>query len=97
MLLGDIEAVLKEMQRQVELFGVQHLPNGTGKPIDEVMLQFARSDFELERTNDMLTWRSVLKEEYHEVLAETNNQKLKTELIQVAAVALSWVRDLGGI
>jgi hypothetical protein len=38
-----------------------------------------------------LTWRDILLEEVYEAFAETDSDRLREELIQVAAVALSWV------
>lgn len=40
------------------------------------------------------SWRLILKEEVSEALAEKDLDKLRTELIQVAAVAVSWVEDI---
>lgn len=40
------------------------------------------------------TWRDILLEEMFEAMAEEDLQKLRTELIQVAAVAVAWVEDI---
>ena len=41
-----------------------------------------------------LTWAQVLLEEVAEVMAEpSDSENLRTELIQVAAVALRWAED----
>lgn len=40
------------------------------------------------------TWTDILLEEVFEALAESDEDKLFTELSQVAAVAMSWMRDI---
>ncbi len=90
-ILADVQT---EMERQISLFGVQSMPSGTGYAGSASALLFARDNFEKCLKNGMLTWHEVLEEEVHEAYAETDPRKLRTELIQVAAVALSWVRDL---
>lgn len=39
-------------------------------------------------------WDGILLEEVYEALAEADPAKLRTELIQVAAVCAAWVHDL---
>jgi hypothetical protein len=41
--------------------------------------------------NGDLTWDGILLEEVYEALAEADPVKLREELVQVAAVAASWV------
>lgn len=41
-----------------------------------------------------LTWTDILLEEVFEALAESDPAKLRTELIQVAAVATQWVEAI---
>lgn len=41
-----------------------------------------------------LTWLDVLLEEFAEALAEEDQDKLRTELIQLAAVAVRWIEDI---
>jgi hypothetical protein len=38
-----------------------------------------------------LTWTHILEEEVCEALAETDQERLREELVQVAAVACAWV------
>ncbi|MDY0828570.1 hypothetical protein SK224_05450 [Microbacterium sp. BG28] len=40
------------------------------------------------------TWTDILLEEVFEALAESDPEKLRTELIQVAAVATQWVEAI---
>ncbi len=86
--------VQREMELQVEKFGVQHHPAGTGCVGSEDALLFARETYEAAKSNGHLTWRDILEEEVREVYVEIEAAKLRAELIQVAAVALSWVRDI---
>jgi hypothetical protein len=92
-ILAEVQA---EMKRQIDLWGVQSHPSGTGYAGSGDALAFARDNFEKCTKNNMLTWHEILEEEVHEAYAETDLSKLRTELIQVAAVALSWVRDIDG-
>lgn len=41
-----------------------------------------------------VAWDGILLEEVYEALAETDSVKLRAELIQVAAVAVSWVEAI---
>jgi hypothetical protein len=43
---------------------------------------------------DALEWEQILTEEFFEALEESDPAKLRTELLQVAAVALNWVTDI---
>jgi hypothetical protein len=42
----------------------------------------------------MVTWAHILTEEFYEALAEADPEKLREELVQVAAVAVAWVECL---
>lgn len=88
---GEVAA---ECQRQVELWGEQNHPDGTALDGDN-----ERAD-DVKRLNDMfvstghLTWRDILWEEVREAFAESDRDRLREELVQVAAVAVSWVNAL---
>ncbi len=41
-----------------------------------------------------LTWADILSEEVLEAFSETNPDALREELVQVAAVAISWAEDI---
>ncbi len=47
-----------------------------------------------EATEGHVTWLQILLEEFAEVAVETDPEKLRVELIQVAAVAVSWAEKL---
>jgi len=42
----------------------------------------------------VVTWLDILIEEVSEALAEDDPQKLRTELVQVAAVAVQWIEAI---
>lgn len=42
----------------------------------------------------VLAWRDVLLEEVHEALAESDQDRLRAELLQVAAVCAAWISDI---
>ncbi len=88
-----LDAVADERLSQVEKWGVQSLPDGTGG-------QWAPAAAEARRITDLRfaqgvgTWTDVLLEEVFEAIAEDDPDLLRAELVQVAAVATSWIEDL---
>jgi hypothetical protein len=97
--------VIVERRRQDRKWGEQNHPDGTGP--DSLPLAFVHdpsSALELARlatqATDVravagtVTWRDILREEYHEALAESDPEKLYRELIQVAAVAQQWAEAI---
>jgi hypothetical protein len=97
-----------EANRQVDKWGVQHHPDGTGKGHGQDTIndltRFRSSwesfaDAARQRCNHYadlgeVEWEHILTEEFFEALEEEDPAELRTELIQVAAVALSWVADI---
>jgi len=82
--------LLSEINRQDELWGDQsHHPDGTAMRWDAMRAAAARQFAERMVREGKLTWRYILEEEVAEALAATG-EKLREELIQVAAVALQW-------
>lgn len=91
--------VAAERVAQDDKWGAPHdVPNGTG--LDGSLLGYSFGEL-----RDMLqsfvdtaaerhtsTMAAVLLEEVFEALAEDDDEKLRVELIQVAAVAAKWVR-----
>lgn len=92
--------IVGERARQDEKWGAPHdVPNGTGPTVT-----FPGGDTFLELRNEIqaivdgasrvggsrMSW--VLLEEVFEALAEDDDDKLREELIQVAAVAAKWVQ-----
>jgi hypothetical protein len=98
--------VLAELARQDAKWGEQNHPDGTGPLtlplfdagafLDDDTKAVDLADAFTRRTNERadqgeVTWRDILLEEVFEALAEDDLVKLRTELIQVSAVAEQWV------
>lgn len=99
--LPEITAVLAdirlERRRQLAKWGEQHHPNGTG--IGPYWSERAEVEQQMNATRverGTLTWLDILAEEVYEAFAEYDYEKLRAELIQVAAVATAWAEDLDG-
>ena len=107
-----VKDVRDEILAQIDKWGVQSHPNGTGPKtlplfadyeyLDddnsaEVLAQklTSRTDRRFAGDGDRPgTWVDILSEEVFEAYAEEDEDKLYTELKQVAAVAISWMRDI---
>ncbi|MGW5408992.1 hypothetical protein [Streptomyces spiralis] len=95
------ELVDAERQRQLEKFGDQHHANGTG-PLHLVLgvmtaglaAHDAREICQRHADMGIVTWRDILTEEACEALAEDEPARLRSELVQVAAVSAAWIADL---
>jgi len=79
-----------ECIRQHILWGEQNHENGT-----DLAYKWKASAQKKENTmwanRGRITWRHILKEEMLEAFAETDPAKLREELVQVAAVAATWI------
>ena len=84
-------SVISEMAAQDMQWGEQNHPDGTGQPGSAFNADDARRTCQLAAESGYVTWRHILDEEVSEAFAETDQAKLRTELVQVAAVALNWV------
>ncbi|MEU4947683.1 hypothetical protein [Streptomyces lavendulae] len=96
------EEVDAERGRQLQKFGDQRHPDGTGPsttvwapplPADRFAAA-ARTRCQRAAERGDLTWLHVLNEEVAEALAESDPAKLRAELVQVAAVCAAWVSDI---
>lgn len=86
--------VLRERERQHELWGEQNHADGTGGAVYEAYAKEAREACDFHADNGTLTWDKILLEEVLEAFAETDPVTLREELIQVAAVAVSWIEAI---
>ena len=87
--------VARERGRQDAVHGENRdFPDGTGGGVALLDLETARDEYERAVRHNRLTWWHILDEEVQEVRVETDREKLKRELVQVAAVALAWVEAL---
>lgn len=98
--------VAGERARQDAKWGEQNHPDGTGypngflssegdfEPFDAIAADRVRIRTQENFAAGDGTWADVLLEEVWEALAEVDPAKLRTELIQVAAVATAWVEAI---
>lgn len=90
-----LDDIILERTRQDRKWGEQNHPDGTN---DEMYARgsanTAKAVTDRAAQDDRLTWRMILNEEVQEAFAEVDPQKLRTELIQVAAVAVAWIEAI---
>lgn len=87
-----IADVLQERARQDTQWGEQNHPDGTGG--NQAAADLARRVCQQAADAGQLTWRQVLDEEVQEAFAEADPGRLRTELVQVAAVAVAWIEAI---
>lgn len=93
--VGDFaERIDEERIRQIEKWGPQQHPDGTGLLGDAHVARMAQEACEEVTADGTLTWRHIATEEFYEALAESDPDRLITELIQTAAVIQAWVADI---
>ena len=89
--------VLEERWRQHKQWGQQDHPDGTDQ-LEQWYREGVRESYkricDQAAKEDRLTWREILLEEVYEALAETDQKRLRTELVQLAAVAVAWVEAI---
>lgn len=90
----QLNEVEYELNRQRGIWGEQAHPDGTGGDMARQRADIARNACDTAAKNKHLTWRDILEEEVAEAFAESDEAKLRAELIQVAAVATQWVAAL---
>lgn len=98
-----------ERRRQDEKWGQQNHPDGTGgepaadmapsyvehlRSIRKTLADDAKKLCERAFGEGRGTWRLILREEVDEAMAEDDPAKLRAELVQVAAVAVSWIEAI---
>jgi hypothetical protein len=83
-----------ERIRQELRWGQQNHPNGTGGSWRKDLADGARRLCEERFNNGEGTWYHILMEEVYEAVAESAPERLRAELIQVAAVAVAWVEAI---
>lgn len=92
--LRAINSVLEERVRQLDKWGVQSHPDGTGGSWQKVEADKAREICDGAFADGVGSWRLILAEEFHEAVAEDDLTKLREELTHVAAVAVGWIEDI---
>ena len=101
-----LDLVLRERERQLEKWGDQSHPDGTGRgvewfaapvPVQHVSNAWMR-EYAIGRNKatpeDGDNWFAILAEELFEAGCETSPRQLEHELVQVMAVCAAWIRDI---
>ena len=91
--LGVLPEIAAERERQDERWGEQNHPDGTG-PGFAIDAKRARHNCNLAASLGLVSYRDILNEEVFEAFAESDPDKLRHELVQVAAVAVAWIEKL---
>lgn len=104
--LNVLEQVFEERLRQVAQYGHnEDLENGTGpnarwllpassNPAKVLQEQFREEYEEHEAATGKPTWMHLVREELAEAAESDNPERLAEELLQLAALAVSWVEKL---
>nr|WP_179282822.1 hypothetical protein [Rhodococcus sp. 15-1154-1] len=92
MIVADIGL---ERRRQDAKWGPDRdQPNGTGGPLSDWAADTNRRNCERAFAEGRGSWYHILAEEVGEAFAESDPASLRTELVQVAAVAMAWIDNL---
>ena len=86
--------VLRERVQQDATWGEQNHADGTGRECDKVSADRQREACERAFREGWGSWSSILREEVAEAFAESDPDRLRAELVQVAAVAVAWVEAI---
>jgi hypothetical protein len=108
--IAILERVFEERVRQVAQYGHNDdLEDGTGPDVQwlkgtdinldlrtatEIEQAFRHEYENHEERNGKPTWMHLVREEIGESFAESDPERLEAELIQVAALAVSWIESL---
>jgi len=91
---GPLRDIKLERAKQDVKWGEQNHLDGTGDPVDREMATLARQKCQAHDESDPDTWRDILAEEVYEAFAESDPVKLRTELVQAAAVCVAWIEAI---
>jgi len=99
---GVLAEIAAEQSAQHAKFGEQNHEDGTGPWVKnpdrmsnmEDQADVARLDCQEAANSGNLNWMLILREEVYEAFAEKDTTALRTELVQVAAVAATWVEAI---
>lgn len=86
--------IATERLEQDAKWGEQNHRDGTGGQWAALIAERVRNKCQHEAAFGDATWKLILEEEVFEAFAETDTVKLRTELIQVAAVAANWIQAI---
>lgn len=83
-----------EVEKQDAKWGPQDHPDGTSKEKFTWMADLAKMACDQAHKTKTLSWAAILFEEFYEALAEEGSHALREELVQVAAVAVNWIKSI---
>ena len=83
-------AVRGERQQQIEKWGHQNHPAGTGSEVAAKLMEQWKEICDANNAAGKDDWATIAAEEFLEVLAETDPRKLFNEVVQLAAVMVAW-------
>ena len=86
--------VVDERSAQDARWGEQNHPDGTSAIGWDWQAENAKFSCEEVRAAGRMTWRHILLEEVFEAFAEEHPDRLRAELLQVAAVAQAWIEAI---
>jgi hypothetical protein len=89
-----LEEIVAERDAQDALFGVQDIPDGTGRDQFRVLADAHRLECDTAFAIGTGTYRHVFVEEVYEALAESDPVKLRAEMVQVVAVGVKWLEAI---
>ena len=100
--LPVLAEVLAERDRQDAKWGEQNHPDGTGPDVvwsthigpATAVAETAKAATDEAAAAGALTWRHIATEELAEAFAEDDEDALRTELIQTAAVCVQWAQAI---
>ncbi len=91
-------AIQREQDRQIAKWGVQDHPSFDANAIKEervTLCNTLKGMVDASARRGTLVWEEIMSEEVAEAFCEMDNdENLKAELIQIAAVALSWIESI---
>lgn len=104
---GVLQEVAREVGAQHDKWGEQNHPNGTAPfkilmdaepvpnpPTFRKLAEVARRNCDFWHKDGAGSWADILLEEVFEAMAEEAPDALRTELVQVAAVCVSWIGSI---
>lgn len=89
-----VQDVTRELEAQDKRWGRQEHEDGTGSDFWQRAADDAKLECEAARARGEMTYLHVLNEEVCEAFAESDQEKLRAELVQVAAVAVQWIESI---
>lgn len=89
-----LDDVAAERHRQHARWGEQNHPDGTGGTTAVAIANEARDACDRRFAAGHGRWSDIFLEEVYEAVAEHDPQRLRIELVQAAAVAVSWIEAI---